>query len=119
MTVTYGPEGPGQARGFVRDYLKRWGYGPLCPDAALLTSELVTNAILHGREPVGVGLEDLGGAVCLSVDDASEVMPELRGTTMHDTSGRGLQLVEALSARWGVEFIEGAKRVWLILNAIP
>lgn len=110
------------ARGFVRDTLQGWGLGDIVDDAVVLTSELVTNAVVHA----GTNAEVL----CLREEHAVRVevadrYPE-RELPLHDAGqhpggadregGRGLLLCAALASRWGVDYTAADKRVWFRLD---
>ncbi|WP_344490664.1 SpoIIE family protein phosphatase [Streptomyces enissocaesilis] len=110
------------ARAFVRDTLQGWGYADIVDDAVVLTSELVTNAVVHAGTTADV--------LCLRTDDGVRVevgdrYPErevpLQGTAQSFGSpdregGRGLLLCAALAARWGVEYAPTRKHVWFQLD---
>lgn len=114
------PHAPAAARRFVRQVLGEWSLSHLAEDAVLLTSELVTNAVVHA----GTGVE----LTCRL--DAEAVPPRLEievddqqpGRTVLDvpppaeemaTSGRGLALAGMLADAWGVTYTRSAKRVWV------
>lgn len=109
------------ARAFVRDTLQGWGYTDVVDDAVVLTSELVTNAVVHAGTAADV--------LCLRTEDGvrievSDHYPErevpLRGSVMDMSpereSGRGLLLCGALASRWGVEYTPTHKHVWFQLD---
>ncbi len=110
------------ARSFVRDTLQGWGFGDIVDDAVVLTSELVTNAVVHAGTAADV--------VCLRSDDGVRIevadrYPErevpLQSAAVNMGSpdregGRGLQLCAALAARWGVEYTPTHKNVWFQLD---
>ncbi|MGW6403815.1 SpoIIE family protein phosphatase [Streptomyces sp. NPDC055134] len=112
------------ARAFVRDTLQGWGFPDIIDDAVVLTSELVTNAVVHA----GTSAEVL----CLRTDDGvrievSDRYPEreipLQQSAINMGSpdregGRGLQLCAALATRWGVDYTPTHKLVWFQL-ALP
>jgi anti-sigma regulatory factor (Ser/Thr protein kinase) len=96
--------------------LWEWGYGHLVDDVELLVSELLTNAITHGRAPgrlvrvhLTVGKEVLRVAV---TDARREARPYVREAAADDGGGRGLVLVREVAARWGVREREVGKTVW-------
>ncbi|MER5756581.1 SpoIIE family protein phosphatase [Streptomyces sp. NPDC002088] len=109
------------ARSFVRDTLQGWGFADIVDDAVVLTSELVTNAVVHAGTSADV--------LCLRSDDGARIevsdrYPEreipLQGTAVNMGSpdregGRGLQLCAALAGRWGVEYTPTHKNVWFQL----
>jgi anti-sigma regulatory factor (Ser/Thr protein kinase) len=81
----------------------------------LVTSELVTNAILHARTDVGLVLRLNGPSIVLEVTDSSPVpVPPPHIPNPDDTSGRGLYLVDVLADEWGVRSEHGGgKTVWI------
>jgi anti-sigma regulatory factor (Ser/Thr protein kinase) len=86
--------------------------------AVLLTSELVTNALLHAGTDLMVHVSgtnpgaDPGGAVRVAVDDGSDIAPALGDLDAGALGGRGLPLVACLANRWGWEPLPAGKRVW-------
>ncbi|MGW2591342.1 SpoIIE family protein phosphatase [Streptomyces sp. NPDC001515] len=110
------------ARAFVRDTLQGWGYTDVVDDAVVLTSELVTNAVVHAGTAANV--------LCLRTEDGvrvevSDHYPEreipLQSTGLDIGSpdrenGRGLLLCAALASRWGVEYSPTHKHVWFQLD---
>jgi anti-sigma regulatory factor (Ser/Thr protein kinase) len=89
------------ARRFARDQLR----GSDCDTetAALLVSEVVTNAVLHGRSDVLLVVEDRGASAYVSVSDTSPMPPRVHNFAVESATGRGLRLVDQLAQRWGVE----------------
>jgi anti-sigma regulatory factor (Ser/Thr protein kinase) len=81
--------------------------------AILLTSELVTNAIVHAGSSIELVVRAHAAVVRVEVIDG-DPRPPLRRVLEGDTnSGRGLNLVEALATVWGVDHVPGdGKRVW-------
>ncbi len=97
-----------------------------CPpevvDAAiLLVSELVTNAVRYGAEPIELDVRCTPNAdeVTVTVTDANPAPPLLCPSLPDATGGRGLHLVEALSDSWGHEQQGAGKRVWFALRVQP
>jgi anti-sigma regulatory factor (Ser/Thr protein kinase) len=78
----------------------------------LLTSEVVTNAILHARTPLRVTAELVDGQVLVRVYDSLQMPPRRRAYRADAGTGRGIQLVEALSDTWGVDQTSAGKSVW-------
>ena len=108
------PTSPGAARRFVTDELARRDGAPI-DVAALLVSELVTNAVLHARTPMVVTVTIRDGLVRVGVQDGSPTLPALREYDRSAATGRGLQMVERLASRWGVDVNDGSKTVWFEL----
>jgi anti-sigma regulatory factor (Ser/Thr protein kinase) len=104
------------ARAFVRDALPHLSPEQL-DTVILLTSELVTNAILHARTPVCVGIVRDDERLMVAVDDrlpADEGLQPRRWS--HDRpGGRGLALVADLSDLWGTRTHSRGKSVWFVL----
>lgn len=107
---------PRCARVVVDGALAEWGLKGVAETAALIVSELVTNAVVHGCEPAALMLYTDpgadGGLLFVEVDDAGPAKPERRAAGFDAESGRGLVLVDALAADWGCEATGGGKRVW-------
>jgi anti-sigma regulatory factor (Ser/Thr protein kinase) len=101
----------------VGDTLAEWGDTQLVEAAALLVSELVTNAVTHAGSEVHVviGRGAAYAVLRVEVGDFSTAPPTLGGFDLEAMSGRGLALVEALADRWGVETHGSGKRVWFEL----
>ena len=92
--------------------------GEIVEDAALIVSELLTNAIRAGCELVTIGLALHPGCLRLGVSDDAPGFPVLRATAASDDAGRGLPIVSTLAQDWGVErpdAADGRKEVWAVL----
>lgn len=113
-TVWRVPEAVRHARRFTKRTLRVWGASPDTLDAALLiVSELVTNALVHTEGQVRLELSRVGARLRLAVADASPRSP-VKPTNIgwEATGGRGILLVEAVSATWGTVPVSGGKQVW-------
>lgn len=112
---------PGHARRILDAALAEWGLGHLADAADLITSELVTNAVVHGIGPAGIGFYTDrtadGGLLFIEVEDSSSALPQARPVGEDDEAGRGLVLVDALAEDWGCEPLADGqrKRVWASL----
>lgn len=109
------PASAGEARHFVAGCVQSWGLESAADAAELLTSEIVTNSILHASGEIEVYVERDEGLVVVSVKDHSTSLPSLRSYDPCAGTGRGLQLVELLSHEWGVQGGVGHKVVWFSL----
>jgi anti-sigma regulatory factor (Ser/Thr protein kinase) len=105
------------ARRFVRDTLDELGVSAAWDGAAMLVSELATNAVLHARTTFTVHVLRDHDTVRVSVQDLSLVLPRQRAYGTESTTGRGLRLVSSLALAWGVERHEGGKSVWFDVPA--
>ncbi|MEU3414597.1 SpoIIE family protein phosphatase [Streptomyces sp. NPDC006658] len=113
-TVWRVPEAARHSRRFTRRTLRSWGLPQDTVDAALLVvSELVTNALVHTGGPVRLDLGLVGHRLRLAVTDSSPRGPvKPAGIGWEATGGRGIWLVEAVSAAWGTVPVSGGKQVW-------
>lgn len=80
--------------------------------AVLLTTELVTNAIVHARTDFALRVTSHDDRLRVEVSDSSLEPPRLVPIRGLEDHGRGLHLVEALSASWGVDWRDDHKVVW-------
>ena len=87
-----------------------------CDDALLLTSELVTNAVLHGRSELCVEVTSLEDRVRVAVLDENSRHPAVVIEDPDALDGRGLALVAAVASRWGVDDRPMGKSVWFELS---
>ena len=93
----------------------------LAGDAAMVVSELVTNALRHATGPIGVRLVRPVGPRGLLLVEVSDPLPDLpreRVARPEDEGGRGLQLVARACVRWGIRPGGTGKTVWFEL-AVP
>jgi anti-sigma regulatory factor (Ser/Thr protein kinase) len=118
LTLPSTPDSAGKARFYTRAALSHHELGDYADDTETVTSELVTNAIAHaGAATFGLEVMHLEviGAVAVIVTDTSPRPPVKRyppGDTEH---GRGLHIVDALSAAWGWRPRNPGKAVYAVL----
>ena len=105
------------ARHFVVRQLEEWGLDGLVETAALLTSELVTNSVLHARTGILGRVDREGEGVAISVSDGSRFNPRRRKHSPTATTGRGLDLLERLADSWEVLPSGSGKTVRFVLTA--
>ncbi|MFI0722851.1 ATP-binding protein [Streptomyces sp. NPDC021224] len=120
-TLPCAAESADDARLLVRTALRTWGLEGLADDGALVVTELVANAARHtkGRLIRVTVSRPADGQVRIDVVDRSKQRPERRDAEDLAECGRGLNLVEALTARWGTEPLPFGKRVWGLLEGDP
>lgn len=116
VTLPADPRSPAAARQLVRRSLTQWGLVAFSDDAELLVSELVTNAVLHARSETEVAVTADGDRVHVEVCDGSPVLPRTRPHSLTATTGRGVRMLEALAAAWGVVSTGSGKCVWFALD---
>jgi anti-sigma regulatory factor (Ser/Thr protein kinase) len=102
------------ARHLVADALEESHYTGDVDTVLLLVSELVTNAVRHAATPFEITIAVDRSQVTVAVVDHDRAhQPTVRNPAPHDTSGRGLRIVDELATSWGTEPVaDDAKRVW-------
>src|ERR1022692_523913 len=128
------PTAVGNARLHARQVLRAWGLSELSENVELVTSELVTNSVracegltrtrhdgwwTAGVPAVWLWLCSDRQRVLVQVWDGNDQLPERKAGGLEAESGRGLLLVDALSAEWGAFAPEGwtGKIVWAMVTA--
>ncbi len=106
---------PAAARAFVLAALQTHGI-PLADTAALVVSELATNAVRHGRTGFTVTVSALARRVRIAVGDGRPNPPVLREYSETASGGRGLRIVDALCPDWGTTHRFEGKVVWAELD---
>lgn len=128
------PTAPSLARGFVTSVLETWSMSMLADTAELITSELTTNVVRASTHEDGkpryddsgnlplLWLRLLSDRLHLMIEVWDNIPDALGAPVIHhadelDESGRGLDIVDMLSAEWGWESVYGwnGKRVWALL----
>jgi anti-sigma regulatory factor (Ser/Thr protein kinase) len=90
-----------EARHYVLDALG--GIPPVVADAvAVMVSELTANAVRHTTSLFTVSVDHTAPEIRVAVSDSGPGYPVVRSPEPTETSGRGLQIVQALAADWGV-----------------
>lgn len=110
---------PFLARRFVEQFATEQSLDGAGGALSLIATELVTNAILHGSDPVELTLYDQDGVVTIEVADGDTRVAKIRhGATDHDGRvGRGLHIVASLADRWGVRPTQSGKIVWATVQS--
>jgi anti-sigma regulatory factor (Ser/Thr protein kinase) len=115
-----GPAAVAEARGRVRAAIAAWKAPVDEEAAALLTSELVTNAVRHtAGGTVTLGIRCTRNRLRVDVHDMSPSPPVLTAVPADAETGRGLMLVAGLSAEWGCYRTPGGKVVYFTLAFQP
>ncbi|MEU1269352.1 SpoIIE family protein phosphatase [Streptomyces sp. NPDC005799] len=105
------PAAVGKTRAAVSRQLTGWGLEELSFATELILSELVTNAMRYGADPIQVRVLFDRTLIC-EVFDSSSTSPHLRYAAMTDEGGRGLFLVAQLAERWGTRYTPEGKVIW-------
>ncbi|WP_328687756.1 ATP-binding protein [Streptomyces phaeochromogenes] len=117
------------ARRFARNVLDEWGLTPYIDDAVIVVGELIANAARHALEPdsrgetagtAWLGLVRRQHAVICAVADPSPCAPTRQHLGQLSESGRGLQIIEALTSSWGCSQPQrSGKLVWARVSTPP
>ena len=90
--------------------------GEVAADALLVVSELVSNAVLYGSAPIELRIRRERADLVIMVSDGEVLRPTMRAVDPSAVGGRGLQLVAALSSRWGTRPTGAGKSVWCTIG---
>ncbi|MFF2503334.1 SpoIIE family protein phosphatase [Streptomyces sp. NPDC058067] len=112
------PAAVGPVRSVCLRTLEAWGLDELAFTAELVLSELITNAIRYGTQPIRVRLLYDLNLIC-EVADGSSTSPHLRQAAITDEGGRGLFLVAHYAERWGTRYSPRGKVIWAELSPHP
>lgn len=120
------PQAVVQARQSIADSLDAWGFGGSVGDGAmvddllLIASELLSNAVKFSSGDVALVLRWGGATIRVTVTDNAPAPAALRASGPEAIGGRGLAIIDALSARWGqTPYADGCKEVWAEVSVTP
>jgi anti-sigma regulatory factor (Ser/Thr protein kinase) len=107
-----------EARKFVQTFCRSAGMTEdVCDTAVLLASEAVTNAFVHGRSDARLAVTRVPGGLLVEVGDDNSRHPRQVDVDDQALDGRGLMIITALAARWGVRDEQTGKTVWFEVRA--
>jgi anti-sigma regulatory factor (Ser/Thr protein kinase) len=113
LALASSTDAPRQARQAISGLLARSGRTDLGADAAVLVSELVTNAVLYASGPITISAAYLDSILRVEVHDTdTQPLPALRKPSASDKTGRGLHLVALLADRWAIVPTPAGKTIW-------
>ncbi len=104
------------ARQFVIGVLDDWRCSDLVDSAALLVSELVTNAVVHAHSEVELSVHRRPHRIRVEVIDEAREQVRRRDAKEDEQSGRGMALIEALAVAWGIDSVLAGKSVWFEMD---
>lgn len=111
--VKHTAAGVSAARRTVVRQLEAWGMSNSIDDMQIIVSELVTNALRYGKDPIELRLRVFGNFLRIEVFDSNIVdVPRPRQATASESTGRGMPLIDALTSQWGVDVSTSRKVVW-------
>ncbi|MFD4259269.1 SpoIIE family protein phosphatase [Streptomyces sp. NPDC058534] len=105
------PAEVGRVRASCARQLEEWGLDAVMFTTELILSELITNAVRYGSEPIRVRLLHDRSLIC-EVADGSSTSPHLRRAATTDEGGRGLFLIAHMAKRWGTRHTSDGKIIW-------
>ena len=106
-------------RRFVSALLAELQLEWLRDEAVLLTSELLTNCVLHGHGRPRLAVRWRPPDIEIAVTDDGSWVPQQTGVDLGATSGRGLQLVDELALQSGTRETSGGTTIWFTLRMLP
>jgi serine phosphatase RsbU (regulator of sigma subunit)/anti-sigma regulatory factor (Ser/Thr protein kinase) len=106
------PANVSHARQWVTRRLDACGAQDAIDIVVLLTSEIVTNAIVHAQTPLTLRVEPVEGGVRVAVSDGDPEVPAMGEFNLHSSGGRGMALLDTLAEDWGVQVERNGKTVW-------
>jgi anti-sigma regulatory factor (Ser/Thr protein kinase) len=108
-----GGEVAARARAFTSGVLSSWHLPAPARDKVVLSvSELVANALTHGKPPVGLRLRRTDRRLIVEVRDADEHLPRRQRARTTDEAGRGISIVASVASSWGARPLADGKAVW-------
>ncbi|WTG86322.1 SpoIIE family protein phosphatase [Kitasatospora sp. NBC_01560] len=109
--VSSDPAAVGPVRRACARRLEEWGLEQIGFGTELILSELITNAVRYGAQPIRVRLLLTDTLVC-EVSDGNSTAPHIRRAKDTDEGGRGLFLVAQYAQRWGTRYSSRGKTIW-------
>jgi anti-sigma regulatory factor (Ser/Thr protein kinase) len=109
---------PREARRFLQAVLGD-ADADLVAKAELLTSELVTNAVVHASSAPRVDVQLDADTVRVSVYDDDPTLPRPRTPDAERPGGRGIHLVDRVATTWGADPVPEGKVIWFELERPP
>jgi anti-anti-sigma regulatory factor/anti-sigma regulatory factor (Ser/Thr protein kinase) len=107
-----------RARNLVTEACRQWGLPALVPDASVVVSELVSNAVVHAKTVFTVRVSLRARYLHLAVRDGSTTSPQIPTGAEHRLGGRGLIVVAALATAWGHLQTDDGKVIWATLRRV-
>lgn len=107
------PHSAVDARAWLEVFLGERVPSPHAADAALVLSELATNALRHGLGEIVVrAVLELDGTIQIAVTDSGDELPALQPVDPQRVGGLGLRIIDQLCSAWGTAPFPGGKTVW-------
>ncbi|MQY14231.1 hypothetical protein SRB5_43930 [Streptomyces sp. RB5] len=103
----------------IKHQLAGWGLDDLTSDAMTVSGELLANAMEHAGGNIYARFTVRPSQLLIEVLDGSSDVPRIRPIASWSERGRGLSVVQALSAEWGYWRTPTGKTVWAVLTNPP
>jgi anti-sigma regulatory factor (Ser/Thr protein kinase) len=116
VPLTADPVSSTLAREHASKFARPWVREEIVHDLAVLVTEVVANAVRHAGSDIRLDMTIRPGWLRVEVYDGSSELPVIRHPELTSDGGRGLQLVEAIAARWGARRQIIGKVVWFELR---
>lgn len=117
QTYSSGSSVPADARHLCDELLNRLvGDTTTTQDAALIMTELATNALRAGSVQIEAEVAVHRDHILVAVTDDANGQPEIQNFSPNSTHGRGLHIVSVLAHRWGIDQLTRGKQVWAELS---
>lgn len=109
---------PARVRRRLRAALAQWELpADVADNALMVVEELVANVVDHAGTPFRLTVHHTGPSLRISVRDGCPGSLAARPFDAHAPRGRGLQMIDSLTSRWGCRRTAGGKTVWAVLPA--
>ena len=109
---------PARVRRRLRAALAQWELpAEVAENALMVVEELVANVVDHARTPFRLTVHHTGPSLRITVREGCSHPPAPRPFDAHAPRGRGLQMIDALTSRWGCRRSAAGKTVWAVLPA--
>ena len=109
---------PGRIRRTLRAAFAQWELpADAAENALLVVEELVANVVDHARTPFRLTVDHTGPSLRITVRDGSPRAPHVRPLSASAARGRGMQMIYALTSRWGCDRTAAGKTVWALVPA--
>jgi anti-sigma regulatory factor (Ser/Thr protein kinase) len=115
LTLNGEPRDVQTARAYAREMVGSIPPGA-CEDVLVVVNELVSNAVQHGIGPISVAVTLEPSEVVIAVTDHGPETPSFRQPSPHDERGRGLRIVQRLTATWDVAQGDGSKTITAVVR---
>jgi anti-sigma regulatory factor (Ser/Thr protein kinase) len=121
LPLPYDVKSPSLARRFVERFAADLVLDTTDFAACVIATELVTNAVLHGAEPIELTLRFDNSELTVEVTDGDPRIDaiQIRAHEPPGSGGYGLPIIASLADRWGTTSLPSGKSVWATISQTP